>query len=143
MRDLSGFTVTGQIQFAIAFKIIGLTMLPSRIMAIEVTWDDLDLPDEFDWKLGDSSDTNGTIGFIQTSLFASSVPALQIDYYRSDTNALVLSQASSGTTNGTFEYWNGSAFVAGLGTNTVGLRRRFVPSSGLPNTQVYATIKKI
>ena len=56
-----------------------------------------------------------------------------INVYRADTNALVLTQASSGTTNGTFEYWNGSAWVAGLGSDTVGTRRRFVPSASLPS----------
>jgi hypothetical protein len=58
---------------------------------------------------------------------------MQIDYYRSDTNADVLTQSSSSTTNGVFEYWNGSAWTAGLGTNTIGLRRRFRPTAGLPN----------
>ena len=96
---------------------------------------------QFEWNLSDSSTSNGTLGFDQIALFGGSVPGLTINYYRSDTNANVLTQASTGTTNGTFNYWNGSGWVAGLGTDTIGTRRQFVPSAGLPTgVNVYAQI---
>lgn len=142
LGDLSGLTPGAEIQFSFTFKTIGTLGIPARLLGFEVTWDDQELPSELDWKLGDSSDTNGTVGFVQTLSFGS-LPVLEINYYRQDTNALVLTQLSSGTTNGAFEYWTGSAWAAGLGTDTVGLRRRFVPSSGLPNTQVYPTLRKV
>jgi hypothetical protein len=74
-------------------------------------------------------------------LFGTSLTTHTINIYRADTNALVLTQASTGTTNGTFEYWNGTAWTAGLGTDVVGTRRRFVPSGSLPGSvDLYAKI---
>ena len=74
-------------------------------------------------------------------LFGATPGVHTINIYRSDTDALVLTQASSGTTNGAFENWNGSAWVAGIGADTVGRRRRFVPSGSLPGgVDLYAKI---
>lgn len=141
--DLSALAVTGTIQFMFEFKLLSQgALIPARIMSVGVSYETNEaLLSQFQWSLEDSSLSDGTFGFSQINLFGSSVPGLTINYYRSDTNALLLTQASSGTTNGVFEYWSGSAWSAGLGTDTVGLRRRFRPTAGLPaGIEVYARI---
>lgn len=142
-NDLSALAATGTIQFMFEFKCLTLGLLnPSRIMSVACAYETTDaLLSQFQWSLEDSSLTDGTFGFSQIATFGGTVPGLTINYYRSDTNALLLTQASSGTTNGVFEYWTGSAWSAGLGADTIGVRRRFRPTAGLPSgVEVYAKI---
>lgn len=143
--DISGLAVTGNVQFAFEFKILGDACIPSRILGVTVLYETGDsLPSQLQWNFDDSDKTTGIIGFNQKLSFGGSVPSLQIDYYRNDTDANVLSQASTGTTNGVFEYWNGSSWTAGLGTDAIGTRRRFRPTAGLPaSVAVYPKIKTI
>jgi hypothetical protein len=78
---------------------------------------------------------------VQTTLFGSALGVHTIEIFRADTNALVLTQASSGTANGTFESWTGVVWEPGLGADTVGRRRRFVPTGSLPsNIDLYAKL---
>jgi hypothetical protein len=139
--DMSGAAGAPYVQFMIEFRVAGLTCIPARIHNVGVVYDSDDsLPAELRWHLGDSDNSNGTVGFSQTDVF-SSLATLTITYYRADTDAAVLVQSSDSTTNGEFEYWNGSAWADGLGSNAVGTRRRFVPSAGLPvGVDVYAKI---
>lgn len=143
--DLSGLTASTSIQFKFEFKILSLTCVPGRIFSVSVIYEVADdIPSDLRWNMDDSSTTDGTVGFIQATSFAALPTVLQIDYYRVDNNSNVLTQLSSETTNGAFSYHNGATWVAGLGTNTVGMRRRFVPTAGLPNgVAVYPKITVI
>lgn len=117
-------------------------MLPARILNLALIYETDDaLPSQYRWNYSDFNTTNGTFAWIQTALFGATPGTHTINIYRADTNALVLTQASTGTTNGTFEYWNGSAWDSGIGADTVGRRRRFVPSGSLPGSvDLYAKI---
>lgn len=143
--DLSGVTAASSIQFKIEWQIFGATGIPARVYSLQVMYQtDDDLPLELEWNFSDYNQSNGTVGFRQIAAFSPDVPDLQIDYYRSDTDANVLSQASTGSANGAFEYWNGSTWAAGLGPNTIGTRRRFVPTAGLPsNVYVYTKVSTL
>jgi hypothetical protein len=140
--DLSGVSAAADIQFAFRFRTAGVIMLPARILSLALIYETADaLPSQYRWNFGDFNATNGTFAWIQTALFGSTLGAHTINVYRADTNALVLSQASTGTTNGTFEYWNGSAWVTGLGSDALNTRRRFVPTGSLPGgVDLYATL---
>ena len=142
--DLSGVAPSSSIQFMFEFKVIGNYCVPGRLLSCEVMYETEDtLPSHFQWNFSDSNNANGTIGFIQKTTYGS-VPNLQIDYYRADNDINLLTQQSTSTTNGTFEYWTGAAWETGLGSDSVGQRRRFVPSAGLPSsTNVYAKIKVV
>lgn len=142
--DLSSIGSASYIQFRVTFRVVGNIMLPSKIYNVVVVYEYGDnLPGFLEWNLNDSNTSDGTIGFTQNALNGGTF-ALQIDYFRSDTNTNVLSQASTSSTNGVFEYWNGSAWVSGVSTDTVGLRRRFRPTAGLPSgVNVYAKLKTI
>jgi hypothetical protein len=132
--DLSGVSSAASIQFGLLFRTVGVIMLPARILSLAVLYERADaLPSQYDWDLAESSQTNGTYGWVQRSLFGGAPGVHTINIYRADTNALVLTQASTGTTNGNFQYWNGSAWVAGLGSDAVGTKRRFVPTGSLPS----------
>ena len=117
-------------------------MLPARVLSLALIYETDDaLPSQYQWNFGDFNLSNGTFAWIQAALFGASLTTHTINIYRADTNALVLTQASTGTTNGTFEYWTGSAWAAGLGTDTIGTRRRFVPTGSLPSgVNLYAKI---
>ena len=137
--------VTGKdIQFRIAFKVIGGPSLPAKVHSVTVVYEDeTDIPAHLQWNLGDTSTSDGTVGFIQKTSYGS-VPDLQISYYRTDTDELLFTQSSLVSTYGAFEYWNGSAWAAGLDTDTVGKRRRFRPTTGiLTGINVYCKLKVI
>jgi hypothetical protein len=140
--DLSGLGTPSNIQFAFQFRTAGVIMLPARILSLALIYETADaLPSQYRWNFGDFNTANGTFAWVQSALFGASLTTHTINIYRADTNALVLTQASTGTTNGTFEYWTGSAWTAGLGSDTLNTRRRFVPSGSLPGSvDLYATI---
>lgn len=140
--DLSGLGTPSTIQFAFQFRTAGVIMLPARVLNLSLVYETDDaLPSQYRWNYSDFNTTNGTFAWVQTALFGSTPGVHTINIYRADTNALVLTQASTGTTNGTFEYWNGSAWDSGIGADTVGRRRRFVPSASLPGSvDLYAKI---
>jgi hypothetical protein len=141
---LTGVETGQDIQFRLAFKVMGMYQLPSKVYSVCVVYEtDTDLPSHLQWNVGDSSSTTGTVGFIQKGTYGS-VPNLQITYYRVDSDAAVLTQASTGSTNGVFEYWDGDSWEAGLGTDTNGIRRRFRPTTGiLTGANVYCKLKTI
>ena len=140
--DLSGLGTPSSIQFAFQFRTAGVIMLPARVLSLALIYETDDaLPSQYRWNLNDFNAANGTFGWTQASLFGATPGVHTINIYRADTDALVLTQASSGSTNGTFEYWNGSAWDAGIGADTVGRRRRFVPSASLPGgVDLYAKL---
>lgn len=140
--DISGLGTPSNIQFSFQFRTAGNIMLPARILSLALLYETNDaLPSQYRWNYSDFNTTNGTFAWVQSSLFGTSIGVHTIDIYRADTNALVLTQASSSSTNGVFENWNGSAWVSGLGADTVGRRRRFVPSGSLPGSvDLYAKI---
>lgn len=148
--ELGFLGASTEIQFKFEFETMHGFLIPARLYNLIVTYDEDDtLLPELEWNLNDSNLNDGTIGFSQNSVFSASVPNLSIEYYRSDTDVLVLSQNSLGTTNGTFQWFSGSVWTGSLssndlGPNTVGTRRRFVPTAGLPaNVNVYTKIKVV
>ena len=140
--DLSGAGSASEVQFMAEFQLMTDIMVPARIMNMALVYETPDpLPSQYRWNFGDFNTSNGTFGVVQTSLFGVAPGIHTINIFRADTNALVLTQASSSTTNGQWEFWNGSAWVAGLGTDAVGARRRFVPTGSLPGgVALYANI---
>jgi hypothetical protein len=140
--DLSGVLPAANIQFAFLFRTAGVIMLPARILALALVYETADpLPSQYQWNFGDFDAATGTFAWVQDALFGAAPGLHTINIYRADTDALVLSQASSGSTNGVFQYWTGSAWAAGLGSDAIDTRRRFVPSGSLPGgVDLYAKL---
>ena len=142
--DLTTVIPASTIQFRIKFKTAGSHSLPTRVYSVGVVYENsIDIPSHLKWNIDDTNNSSGNIGFIQCCYYGS-VPNLQITYYRADTDANVLSQASTSSANGVFEYWNGSTWIAGLGTDTINIRRRFRPTAALPSgVNLYARLRVI
>jgi hypothetical protein len=140
--DISGVLPSANIQFAFLFRTAGVIMLPARILSLAVVYETADaLPSQYRWNFSDFDTSNGTFAWIQTALFGSAPGTHTIDVYRADTDALVLTQSSTGTTNGSFQYYSGAAWYTGVGADALNTRRRFVPSGSLPGSvDLYATI---
>ena len=131
--DLSG-VYAKQIQFSFTFRTLGMVMIPARIMSISLLYETYDeLPEQYRWNFMDFDLSNGTVAWYQKSLF-SELKEHEINIYRADSGALVLTQKSGSSIAGNFQYWNGSTWVNGLGSNVIGTRRRFVPNDQLPST---------
>lgn len=139
--DLSGVSAASSIQFAIEFKAIADIMVPARVTSLALLYESADaLPSQYRWNDADLDASNGTFAWIQGSLFGATPGVHTINIYRADTNALVLTQASSGSTNGDFQYYSGG-WTNGVGPDTVDTRRRFVPTGSLPSgVALYAVI---
>lgn len=118
-------------------------MLPARILSLALLYEeDSELPSQYRWNEDDFVGASGTVGWYQKALFSTTIPTHTIEIYRVDTNALVLTQASTGSANGNFQYWDGSTWVNGLGPDTLGTRRRFVPTGSIPGgVSLYAKIR--
>lgn len=140
--DLSGISTAASIQFALQFRTAGVIMLPARVLSLALIYETDDaLPSQYQWNLADTDESNGTFAWVQAALFGATPGVHTINIYRADTHALVLTQASSGTTNGNFQYWNGTAWDNGIGADTIGRRRRFVPTGSLPSgVDLYAKL---
>lgn len=141
-HDLSGLATTGFIQFAFEFQILTPVPIPARLFSLMLSYESRDLPTQLTWNADDTDPATGIFGFIQSTLFPSSVPVFTIEYRKVSDNTLVLTQISSGSANGVFEFHNGSTWVAGTGTNALDLRRRFRPTTTIPiSERLYALIR--
>jgi len=140
--DISSVSPTSAIQFAIEFHTWGDICIPPRVNSLSLVYESDDaLPEEYQWNLGDSNVSDGTFGFTQVSLFTLWPNTHTMRIYRSDNNTLALEQNSNSSTLGIFEYWDGDSWVAGLGSNSLGIRRRFRPTSSLPGgVDLYAIL---
>jgi hypothetical protein len=140
--DLSGVLPAANIQFGFQFRTAGVIMLPARVLSLALVYETADaLPSQYQWNFADFDAATGTFAWVQDALFGATPSLHTINIHRADTDALVLTQASSGSTNGVFQYWTGSAWAAGLGPDAIDTRRRFVPSGSLPGgVDLYAKL---
>ena len=135
--DLSNIIPQEKIQFMFEFKILGEYGVPARIYSLEISYEtDEELPQGIEWNLNDSNNALGIIGFEQTALL-STYNGFKITFYNLDTDQQVFSASSTENTNGTFQYWNGSSWVSGIGLNILGTRRRFLPNHSFVYDNVY------
>jgi hypothetical protein len=140
---LTSIGVSTLIQFKVALRTIGNTLYPNRIYAIGVNYENTaDLPSYLNWNFSDSTSSTGVIGFIQNYYYGS-VPSLRIEYFDAATNTSAFSQDSTSSTNGTFQFWSGSNWVVGLGSDLINQRRRFEPSIALGFSSYYVRLKTI
>ena len=141
--NMVGVDAAPEIQFMLAFRVAGTSCIPARIHSFALLYEtDEALPSGFRWNLGDSNQSNGTLGIVQTSLLPA-LGVLTITYYRADTDQAVLVQSSGNSEFGVWEFYNegSGSWVAGVGSNAVGVRRRFAPSAGLPvGVDLYAKV---
>lgn len=138
--DMSFITPKDNIQFMFEFRVLGRASVPNRIYGLSISYFvDEDLPTGFEWNLYDSNSSSSIIGFEQTSVL-NTLGNFRITYYLSESDEEVFTAYSTENINGSFQYWNGSSWINGVGPNMFGTRRRFAASHYLPSTDVYAKI---
>ena len=138
--DMSFITPKDNIQFMFEFRVLGRASVPNRIYGLSISYFvDEDLPTGFEWNLYDSNSSSSIIGFEQTSVL-NTLGNFKITYYLSESDEEVFTAYSTENINGSFQYWNGSSWINGVGPNMLGTRRRFAASHYLPSTDVYAKI---
>lgn len=140
---LTSVGISTLIQFRVGLKTIGNSLYPNRVYAIGVNYENTtDLPSYLNWNFSDSESSTGVVGFIQNYYYGS-VPNLRIDYFDAATNVNILTQTSVASTNGTFQFWNGSGWTLGIGSDLINQRRKFEPSIALGFSSYYVRLKTI
>jgi hypothetical protein len=140
---LTSIGISTLIQFRVGLKTISNTLYPNRVYAIGVNYENTtDLPSYLNWNFSDSVSSTGVVGFIQNYYYGS-VPNLRIDYFDAATNVNILTQTSLASTNGTFQFWNGSGWTVGLGSDLINQRRKFEPSLALGFSSYYVRLATI
>jgi hypothetical protein len=137
--DLTGVVPAAEIQFRIVFPIWDFALTTPEINVFAFTWTARSIEPEFSWY---SPLQDGKVYWIQQTLFGGPVPSLTIRYMVNSTNSLIFEQDSGLSTNGSFEYFNGVAYVPGLGPDAVGTIRRFVPTVALGTMDVRAELRR-
>jgi hypothetical protein len=132
-NDLTNIQPADYIQFMFEFKIFKKIMIASRLYSLSLSYDtNENLPKELTFSLQDTDLNNNTIGFKQKFLFES-LNYLAIEIYNKQNDNLIFKQLSTESTFGNFQYYN-NGWVNGIGANIIGIRRRFVVTSSMPNT---------
>lgn len=132
-NDLTNIQTADYIQFMFEFKIFKKIMIGSRLYSLSLSYDtNENLPKELTFSLQDTDLNNNIIGFKQKFLFES-LNYLAIEIYDKQNDNLIFKQLSTESTFGNFQYYN-NGWVNGIGANIIGIRRRFVITSSMPNT---------
>lgn len=118
--DLSGISGTN-IQFAISFKILGTTCVPSRIMGLSLIYEDLSTDGRYQPSVANSNISLNQFAYRQSVLWGSNIPNMRIRLYNALTNALILDDTILSSSFGTWEYSddNGSTWNTWLDTADV------------------------
>ena len=101
-NDLSGFAGASSIQFAIEFRTIGETCMPSRVLGINISYEDTSTDSHYAVSVAKSSLASKQFAFWFKTAFGSTVPTLEINLYDADTGGLLLTDDSA-TPTGTWE----------------------------------------
>jgi hypothetical protein len=139
--DMSHIQPDDQIQFMFEFRTFNKFSVPARLYGITLTYDSIsNLPKELVLSLSDTNIAQNIYGFRQTKLF-DNLNYLTIEIYNKTNDNILLSQNSLSSTHGYFQYFT-SSWQNGIGPNLVGLRRRFVCTSALPQVDINIRIFK-
>lgn len=132
-NDLSYIPSSGQIQFAIAFKVLGLFCLSARIFSIGLVYEDDTVLSYYTQSLAKSNLASRVLAFQQIKAWGTSIPALRIRIYNPNGD-LILDDTTTAHVYGVWQYstdgtswsaWNASA-------DNVGNYIRYT-ANGLPN----------
>lgn len=101
-NDISWLSGT-DIQFAIEFRTIGEVCMPSRILAVNVSYEDNAGLDNYVWSEAKSSSASKIFAFYFKTAFGSTVPTLRINLIDTDTGWLILTDTTTASANGVWE----------------------------------------
>ena len=139
--DLSGVSGS-KIQFAYAFKVMGTTCVPGRLISCTLVYEDLSTDSHYQPSLNSSSIPDRIFAYRQAADWGGNIPILDIRLYNADTNVLILADTTNTEVSGTFEYsTDGSTWNPWDNTqNTVGNYIRYTADSLPGGVKVRATL---
>lgn len=128
-----------EIQYAIEFRTIGETCLPSRVLAINTAYEDNTGLDNFIGSEAKSSSASKVFGFYFKTAFGSTVPPLRISLYDTDTGGLIVTDTTTASANGVWEKTtDGTTWTAYNSTDRANTSTyiRYTPTSIADNIKV-------
>lgn len=140
-NDLSGFAGASSIQFAIEFKTIGESCLPTRILGLNLSYEDNTTDSHYSLSVEKSSVSSKIFAWWFDTAFGSTVPTLTVRLYDADTGGLLLTDDTATPTSGTFEKTtDGTTWTAYNDTDRANSTTwiRYTPSSLADNIKVEA-----
>lgn len=143
--SLAGIVATN-IQFALTFKTIGGSCIPSRIFSITVVYEDNITDSHYTPSIGTSSLLDRRFGYRQSLAWGSNIPVLKITLVDASNGAPILIDNSSANSAGLFEYSNNSGvswFPWNASQDAIGNYIRYTATS-LPNgLKIKATLTQL
>ncbi|TXG80172.1 MAG: hypothetical protein E6R13_08605 [Spirochaetes bacterium] len=118
--DLSGISAT-DIQFAFAFRVLGTTCIPGRILGFSLIYEDNSGDDHYTPSVANSSIASRIFAYRQSLAWGSNIPVMRIRLYNASSGVLLLDDTTTANAFGTFEYSsnNGSTWNTWLNTADV------------------------
>lgn len=129
--DLSGVSAT-DIQFAFAFRVLGTTCIPGRILGLTLVYEDTSGDDHYTPSVANSSIASRIFAYRQSLAWGSNIPTMRIRLYNASSGVLLLDDTTTANAFGTFEYSNnnGSSWNTWLNTaDVVGNYIRYTATS--------------
>jgi hypothetical protein len=134
--DIS-YVTSSTVQFKITFSTIGLTCIPDKVYNISMSYFSNGIPLStpfYEPSLKQSDISSQIFSWRQINDFVDDIPEINIDIYNVSGNTLLLTDNTTTSINGVWEYssndgtsWNGFTSSA----NTIGNYIRYTPSSSL------------
>lgn len=140
-NDLSGFAGAASIQFAVEFRTIGESCLPSRILGLNLSYEDTATDSHYAVSVAKSNLASKIFAFWFKTAFGGTVPTLEINLYDADTGGLLLTDDSATPTAGTWEKTtDGTTWTAYNTTDRANATTwiRYTPTSLADNIKVQA-----
>lgn len=102
-NDLSGFAGASSIQFAIEFKTIGESCLPTKILGINLSYEDNTTDSHYTFSSEKSSATSKIFAWRFKTAFGGTVPNLRVSLYNDVTGGSLGTDTTASPSSGTFE----------------------------------------
>lgn len=144
-NDLSGFAGASSIQFAVEFRTIGESCMPSRVLGLNLSYEDNTGDSHYAFSADKSSAASKRFAWWFKTAFGGTVPTLTVRLYNAVTGGLLLTDNTASPTQGTFEKstdgtnWT-SYNTTDRGNNTTYIR--YTPTSIADNINVEAYISQ-
>jgi len=137
-NDISGFSGS-LVQFAIEFRTIGESCLPSRFLAVNISYEDDQMLTNYALSEEKSSSASKVIAFYFKTAFWGTVPNLRVNLYNVNTGGVILTDTTTSPTQGVWEKTtDGTTWTAYNTTDRVNDTTyiRYTPTSIADNIRV-------
>lgn len=144
-NSIASYSGAGSIQFKIQFRTIGESCLPSRILGINLSYEDNTTDSHYSLSVEKSSTSSKIFAWYFDNAFGGTVPTLRINLYDANTGGLLLTDTTTAAANGTWEKTTDGTSWSAYNTtdranNTTWIR--YTPTSLSDNVKVEAYLQQ-